>query len=157
MLPACRTPSGFEQEQSVAHQLSAREFETRYRVLVGRLARERDNDGCVECERCAACSYCTFCRDSERLVRCHFCVRCSMSSDSSHCRGSRGLIGCQHCVDCETCSQSCYLVRCLSLTSCQYCFGCVGLSSRDFHILNEPYDRKTYFEVTARLSRELKL
>jgi hypothetical protein len=138
-------------------ELSVREFESRYRTLVNGLSHERGNDSCVECERCSSCSYSTFCKDSERLVRCHFCVRCSMCSDALHCRGSRGLIGCQHCVDCDSCSQSAYLVRCLSLTGCQYCFGCVGLSGRDFHVLNEPYDRKAYFELTQRLTQELGL
>jgi hypothetical protein len=33
----------------------------------------------------------------------------------------------------------------------------VGLSRRDFHILNEPYDRAAYFELTARLARELRI
>jgi hypothetical protein len=138
-------------------ELSVREFESRYRALVSGLSRERGNDSCVECERCTSCSYSTFCKDSERLVRCHFCVRCSMCTDTLHCRGSRGLIGCQHCVDCDACSQSSYLVRCLSLTGCQYCFGCVGLSGRDFHVLNEPHDRKTYFKLVERLTRELGL
>ena len=80
-----------------------------------------------------------------------------MCTESLHCRGSRGLINCQHCIDCDSCSQSSYLVRCASLTGCQYCFGCVGLSGKDFHVLNEPYDRKTYFALTERLARELKL
>jgi hypothetical protein len=31
----------------------------------------------------------------------------------------------------------------------------VGLSRKDFHILNEPYDRQTYFALIAKLSREL--
>jgi hypothetical protein len=31
----------------------------------------------------------------------------------------------------------------------------VGLSKRDFHVLNERYDRATYFELTGRLAREL--
>jgi hypothetical protein len=34
-------------------------------------------------------------------------------------------------------------------------FGCVGLHQKDFHILNEAYDRETYFDVVARLSRDL--
>jgi hypothetical protein len=90
-------------------------------------------------------------------VRSHFCVRCSLCTDCSHCRGSRSLIGCQHCVDCDGCSSSSYLVRCQALTDCTYCFGCVGLSRRDFHVLNEPYGRKEYFEVTKRLMEELRL
>jgi len=52
---------------------------------------------------------------------------------------------------------SAYLVRCVGLSGCTYCFGCVGLSKKDFHILNEPYDRKTYFDIVAKLSRELRI
>jgi len=33
----------------------------------------------------------------------------------------------------------------------------VGLTAKDFHILNEPYDRTTYFEIVSRLSRALRL
>ncbi len=46
-------------------------------------------------------------------------------------------------------------MRSVGCNGCSYCFGCVGLSRRDFHILNEAYDRATYFEITARLAREL--
>lgn len=42
-------------------------------------------------------------------------------------------------------------------TQSSYLFGCVGLHKKDFHILNEPYDRQTYFATVARLSRELGL
>lgn len=138
-------------------ELTVRDFERRYQALLLRARSLVDNEACVECARCQGCSGCTFCQDSTRLVRCHFCVRCESCSDSSHCRGSRRLIDCQHCVDSEDCAQSAYLVRCVSLTSCQYCFGCVGLSGKDFHVLNEPCDRKTYFALTSRLSRELGL
>jgi hypothetical protein len=33
----------------------------------------------------------------------------------------------------------------------------VGLSHKDYYILNEPQDRKTYYEITNRLSREFGL
>jgi hypothetical protein len=33
----------------------------------------------------------------------------------------------------------------------------VGLSHKDFHILNEPYDRSTYFEITSKLAGALRL
>jgi hypothetical protein len=46
-------------------------------------------------------------------------------------------------------------VRSIGCNGCTYCFGCVGLARRDFHILNEPYDRKTYFEIVGKLSKEL--
>jgi hypothetical protein len=49
------------------------------------------------------------------------------------------------------------LIRSVALTNCTYCFGCVGLSGKDFHILNEPYGRSEYFSIARRLERELKL
>jgi hypothetical protein len=49
------------------------------------------------------------------------------------------------------------VVRSNGLSNCVYCFGCVGLSGREFHILNKPYSRKDYFEITARLSRDLRI
>jgi hypothetical protein len=65
------------------------------------------------------------------------------------------LHGCTHCESSERCSQSSYLVRCVDCTNCTYCFGCVGLNRKDFHILNEPYDRRSYFALTQQLMKEL--
>jgi len=45
----------------------------------------------------------------------------------------------------------------LPLVNCSYCFGCVGLSGKDFYVLNEPYERRDYFALTERLAKELKL
>ena len=53
--------------------------------------------------------------------------------------------------------RSSYLVRSVALSDCTYAFGCAGLSGKDFHILNEPYERAAYFETTRRLMRELGL
>ena len=131
------------------------EFETRLRALTQSHAAVAQNEGCVACDRCQRCTRCTFCRDSERLVRCHYCMACNDCIDSSHCRSCTGCFGCTHCIASERCSQSAYLVRCVGLSGCSYCFGCVGLAGKDFHILNEPYDRSTYFSLTAQLTREL--
>jgi hypothetical protein len=48
-------------------------------------------------------------------------------------------------------------VKCIACTGSSYLFGCVGLHKKDFQILNEPYDRQTYFAAIARLSRDLGL
>jgi hypothetical protein len=45
----------------------------------------------------------------------------------------------------------------VACTGCTYGFGCVGLAKRDFHILNVPYDRQTYFALVAKLTRELRI
>jgi len=52
---------------------------------------------------------------------------------------------------------SAYLVRSVGCSGCTYCFGCVGLSRRDFFILNKPYDRVMYFAIVSRLARELRI
>jgi len=62
---------------------------------------------------------------------------------------------CAYCVKSEACSGSNYLVMCRNLSDCNYCFGCVGLSKKDFHILNQGYSRTEYFKVVARLRKEL--
>lgn len=133
--------------------LTARDFEAKYRELSAAVGAE--NKGSRECIACRGCTDCTFCRDSERLVRCHYCVRCVSCTDCSHCKGSRLLVGCQHCTQAESCLACAYVIRSVALTRCTYCFGCVGLYGKDFHILNEPYTRTEYFEVTRRLMVEL--
>lgn len=136
--------------------LSAGEFEQRYHALATSLT-AGDNQDCVECRQCRACARSTFCRHSERLVGCHYCNECDNCTDCSHCRGSSRLVGCHHCVLSQDCTSSSYLIRCEALSNCNYCFGCVGLSGKDFHILNEPYNRQDYFELTRRLRSELRL
>jgi hypothetical protein len=70
---------------------------------------------------------------------------------------STGCLACSHCERCERCISSAYLVRCIGCSGCTYCFGCVGLSKKDFHILNEPYERQEYFEKVAELRRALRI
>jgi hypothetical protein len=133
------------------------EFEAELRKLLQTFEARSDNERCIECVGCERCVDSTFCKGSKSLVRCHYCVDSQRCSDSTHCRASRDLLSCNHCVGCDRCSQSSYLVRCVDCTGCTYCFGCVGMSRKDFHILNKPYDRSTYFAITSRLTRELGL
>ena len=131
------------------------EFEAEWKKLLASREVERGNDRCVECVQCERCSESTFCKSSKDLVRCHYCIQCDHCIDSIHCKQSKGLIACNHCVASDRCARSSYLVRSLECSDCTYCFGCVGLSKRDFHILNKPYDRRLYFAITSRLAREL--
>jgi hypothetical protein len=136
--------------------MNASEFEERFRLLSSALS-QGGNEDCVECARCVSCSRCTFCRESERLVGSHYCVRCKSCTECSHCRNCTRLVGCHHCAWSDDCTQSRYLTRCVSLSNCNYCFGCVGLSGKDFHILNEPHSRQEYFKLTQELTRQLRL
>ena len=51
----------------------------------------------------------------------------------------------------------CDTERCIDCNGCTYCFGCVGLSKKDFHILNEPYERQEYFAKVSELRRALRI
>jgi hypothetical protein len=137
--------------------MTGAEFEAAFRKLVSGAGRSTDNVGCLACDRCERCTDCTFCTGSRNLSRCQYCSSCEGCTDSSHCVGCTACLACQHCVESERCSGSAYLVRSVGCSGCTYCFGCVGLSRRDFHVLNEPYDRAEYFELTARLARELRI
>jgi hypothetical protein len=133
------------------------EFEAELRKLLQASEGRTENERCVECVGCERCVDCTFCRNSKGLARSHYCVDSQRLSDSTHCRASRDLIRCNHCVASERCTASSYLYRSIDCTECTYCFGCVGLARKDFHILNKPYDRRTYFALTGRLVKELGL
>jgi hypothetical protein len=105
-----------------------------------------------DCRYCSSCMFCTSCTS---------CYRCT------HCNGCEGCSNCTHCIDCVGCHQSAYctksercvgskyLERCESCSDCTYCFACVGLVKKDFHILNVPYDKKTYFALVAKLRAQL--
>lgn len=136
--------------------LTAPEFEARFRQLE-RSLEAGGNEACIECRSCTSCARSTFCLDSQRLVGCHYCARSKNCTDCSHCDSCQRLVGCHHCVSSSDCTASSYLIKCQALSNCTYCFGCVGLSGKDFHILNQKYERREYFEVSARLSRELRL
>jgi hypothetical protein len=136
-------------------EIPRHEFERAFRELVEQHGKRSDNERCIECHGCAACADCTFCKSSKRLVRCNYCVEVEESVDCNHCFGSRALVGCTHCNASERCSRSAYLEQCVDCDDCRYCFGCVGLSSREFHILNRRYEKSEYFKITGQLRRDL--
>ena len=133
------------------------EFEGELRKLLQAYEQRAENERCIECTGCERCADCTFCKGSKALTRCHYCVDSQRCADCTHCRTSRDLLSCNHCVACDRCTKCSYVVKSIDCTACTYCFGCVGLSRKDFHILNQPYDRSTYFAITAKLARELNL
>lgn len=133
------------------------EFEQRFRALVADFDEGTANQGCLACERCERCTDSTFLVDCRSVARSHYCTRCEDSSECSHCTGCTGCVSCSHCEACERCTQCAYVVRSVSCASCTYCFGCVGLVKKDFHILNEPYDRQEWFARVAELRRALRI
>lgn len=133
------------------------EFEAAFAELQRERAGAVDNTGCIACTACERCVDCTFCKGSQGLVRCHYCTDSKGLFDCTHCHKSGDLLNCNHCVACERCTRSSYLVRSFDCDGCTYCFGCVGLSKKEFHILNKPYDKSSYFALSGKLMRELGL
>ena len=118
-------------------------------------AEQRDNFECFEVEESQGCSRSTFCMDCERCHRCNYADSCRECSDCTHIKRSIQCHRSTHLVSCSNCVESQYLVHCQDCADCTYCFGCVGLVGKEFHILNVPYDRKTYFEKIAELETQL--
>lgn len=139
--------------------ITPEEFETRFRQLKqaaeGDAAAQKGNTSCVACVDCERCVESTFCSRSRGLLKCHYCVDSERLSSCTHCRDSVDLHACTHCEACERCSQSSYLVRSVDCTNCTYCFGCVGLTGKDFHILNQPHSRSEYFAIVAKLAKSV--
>jgi hypothetical protein len=105
-----------------------------------------DNPASYRTEGCERCISCTFCQSCTDCYRCTHCVGCSSTTGSKHCVRCTRCHDCSHCEDSEDCTGSNYLVECLSCTDCTYCLGCVGLTKKEFHILNVPYPRSEYFK-----------
>ncbi len=128
-------------------------FEARLRDLLATFRKTTENVGCLACTSCESCADCTFCVRCTRTTRSNYCEDCHGCTESSHCVRSRDLTACTQCRDCERCRSSAYLVRSVDCSGCTYCYGCVGLTRKDFHILNEPYERAAYFELVRKLEQ----
>lgn len=136
---------------------TAAEFERRFRELVAEQAKTTENIGCLACVRCERCADSTFLEDCRNVVRSNYCKSCTDCTECSHSTDCKRCLACSHCEGCERCTSSAYLVRCIACSGCTYCFGCVGLSKKDFHILNEPYDRQEWFRIVTDLRRAMRI
>jgi hypothetical protein len=150
-----KAPLDQESARALIASLDRRRFLEELDTLARAFAQDPGNPGsygCIDCERCANCMFCTSC---EGCFGCTHCTGCTLCNDCTHCIDSKSLNACAYCVQCENCANSAYLYFSRNLSDCTYCFGCVGLSKKDFHILNQPFSRQEYFELTKRLKKEL--
>ena len=83
------------------------------------------------------------------------CVDCSFFMDSELCYESVSVTGynLNFCYICWECTN---LEFCELCFGCQDCFGCVGLKSKKFHILNQPYSESEYHKKVGELKEQLK-
>ena len=136
--------------------MDAREFQRTLTDLKAQYHSAGDNPQSYQLEDCRHCGSCMFCKGCESCYRCTYCEGCEACSHSTHCQSCVNCHSCAYCTGSNNCVGSKYLELCESCADCTYCFGCVGLSRKDFHILNEPYSRSEYFEIVDKLRRALR-
>ena len=144
-----------KQARELIAALDKRRFLEELNRLASSFAADPGNPGSYACKSCVRCANCMFCEGCVGCYGCTHCVSCEQCNNCSHCVDSKSLNACAYCVQSENCANSAYVYFSKSLADCTYCFGCVGLSKKDFHILNVPFSRNEYFELTKKLKREL--
>ncbi len=102
-----------------------------------------DNKDCylsVVVEKCQDCMYISHsnslrdCYDSSFLHDCELCYEC-LDSNKLYA-----------CIGCQSCQNSSDLIYCYDLIGCKNCVGCYGLRNKQYHIMNEAYNKEAYFE-----------
>jgi len=114
-----------------------------------------DNPGSYRCEGCEHCAECMFCKDCSLCYRCTYCTACTRSTNCTHCSECEDCHRSSYCIQSKGCTGSSYVLLSSNCSDCTFCFGCVGLVRKDFHVLNQKLDRKTYFAVVAKLKKEM--
>lgn len=153
-----RPPSTLDEEaaeRQAIGELGRRDFLERYQGLTKRFSTDAGNPGSYQCVGCERCANCMFSIECDSCYHCTHCRRCALCTNCSHCVDSRSCHACAYCVQSENCANSAYLELCQNLSDCTYCFGCVGISKKDFHILNVELPRKEYFRIVGRLRKEM--
>ena len=138
-------------------QLSKRSFLEEYQRLAQAFTTDASNPSSYACTNCERCTSCMFCSGCQNCYRCTHCVDCRDCNQCTHTEQSISCHGCAYCYQSELCTGSQYLFYSRNCSDCTYCFGCVGLSKKDFYILNVPYPRREYFELVKKLKLELGL
>lgn len=131
--------------------LSRRDFERAFNALVKEIDAARENPGSYRSEECVRCYDCMFTTGSTDCFSCTYCGDCEGCSDCTHCHRCTNCHASSYCVDAVNCNKSSYVIHSRNCYECVFCFGCVGLVKKEFHILNQPYPRKVYFQLVAEL------
>ena len=133
--------------------LAKRDFESALAALSKEAQRSAVNPGSYRSEGCTRCFDCMFTTSSVDCIKCTYCNDCQGCSDCTHCTRCINCHGSSYCVDAQNCYKSSYVILSSNCYECLFCFGCVGLVKKEFHILNQPFPRKTYFKLVAELKQ----
>jgi hypothetical protein len=141
-----------EAREAVA-RLGRREFLDQLATLGRAFAADPGNPGSYACKDCERCANCMFCRDCVGCYQCTHCVACDGCSNCSHCVESKGCQSSAYLLQSENCTHR-DLVMCRN-PPINYAW-LRRLSKRTSTSSTWPSPGK-YFEITARLRKELGL
>lgn len=113
------------------------------------------NQGSYKSDTSTRCQGCMFTTSSRDCFQCTYCDECVECSDCTHCTRTTQSVGSSYCVDAHHCVRCSYMTLSQHCYECVFCFGCVGLVKKEFHILNQPFKRKVYFELVGQLKEAL--
>ncbi len=133
--------------------LTKREFESALAALRKQAKTSKDNRGSYKSDDSVRCVDCMFTTASTDCFKCTYCAECEACSDCTHCTACVDCHDSSYCRDANNCYKSSYVIKSSHCYECVFCFGCVGLSKKEFHILNQPFPRKTYFKLVAELKQ----
>jgi hypothetical protein len=137
--------------------LSKRDFDRALGDLLKQARANNASPGSYKSEECVRCYDCMFTQSSTDCFKCTYCTHCESCSDCTHCHNSTNCHSSSYCQHAVNCNKSSYLIHCSNCYECVFCFGCVGLVKKEFHILNHPFPRNTYFKLVAELKEALGL
>ena len=137
--------------------LNKHDFERALKTLSQAYDRSKDSPGAYQSDNSERCHACMFTTHSQDCFHCTYCDHCKECSDCTHCAHCTNCSSSSYCVRSHHCVKSSYVLVSQHCYECLFCFGCVGLVKKEFHILNQPFPKKTYFELVEQLKVALGL
>jgi hypothetical protein len=133
------------------------EFERALQQLTRAYGARQDNPASYKSDDSERCVQCMFTTRSRDCFHCTYCAECAECTDCTHCTRTTHSHSSSYCVDAHHCVKCSYVLMSRHCYECLFCFGCVGLAKKEFHILNMPFSRTTYFKLVAELKAQLGL
>ena len=133
--------------------LNKRDVQRAFDALRADIDAEGRNPGSYRSERCVRCYECMFTTGSTDCFKCTYCTACAQCSDCTHCARCDNCHNTSYSVDSSNCANCSYVLKSRNCYGCVFCFGCEGLVNKEFHILNQRFPRKVYFELVGQLKQ----
>lgn len=96
------------------------------------------------------CIYISNTRKLKDCIDCDMTLECELTYEAVENNKNYNCNFLYWCADMRDCE---YMMYCFNTENC---FGCFNLKRKQFHILNEPYNREEYFELVKKIKESLR-